>query len=153
MDSSPERAELEGAFPALKETSYAITSPQSRRYNCIAWAMGRDDVWVCPDDPSISSWPDGIPREQTRAAFIVAFESIGYEVCDSADFESQFERVAVFELDGQPAHAARQLPDGAWTSKCGKDVDILHDLQALEGSLYGVVAVILRRKRIAAPDD
>lgn len=54
---------------------------------------------------------------------------------------------------GEPTHAARQLPSGAWTSKLGEWEDIEHDtLEALEGSegrgeAYGRVALILKRER------
>jgi hypothetical protein len=41
--------------------------------------------------------------------------------------------------DGQgvPLHAARQWPDGRWTSKLGAMEDIEHALQDLVGSEYG----------------
>jgi len=56
-----------------------------------------------------------------------------------------FEKVAIYALDGEPTHAARQLSDGTWTSKLGKDIDITHTLRALEGSTYGQVAAYLKR--------
>jgi hypothetical protein len=44
-----------------------------------------------------------------------------------------------------PTHAARQLRSGAWTSKLGISEDVEHELRALEGEIYGVVALILTR--------
>lgn len=56
------------------------------------------------------------------------------------------ERVALFAgSDGFPTHAARQLPNGRWTSKIGFLEDIEHDLYDLEGSEYGAVVRIMRR--------
>jgi hypothetical protein len=43
-------------------------------------------------------------------------------------------------------HAARQLPDGTWTSKLGKDVDIEHDYpDDVAGGVYGEVVVLMQR--------
>jgi hypothetical protein len=46
---------------------------------------------------------------------------------------------------GVPTHAARLLPSGLWTSKLGEWEDIEHDLHALEGDVYGTVALLLKR--------
>jgi hypothetical protein len=46
---------------------------------------------------------------------------------------------------GVPTHAARLLPSGLWTSKLGEWEDIEHDLLALEGDVYGTVALLLKR--------
>lgn len=55
--------------------------------------------------------------------------------------------------DWIPTHMARQLPNGAWTSKCGANEDIAHfTLDALEryGALhyYGCPVVYMRRLKI-----
>ncbi|MCI0637958.1 MAG: hypothetical protein L0Y72_23715 [Gemmataceae bacterium] len=42
-----------------------------------------------------------------------------------------------------PTHAARQLPTGRWSSKLGPSEDIEHDLHALEGEIYGTIALKL----------
>jgi hypothetical protein len=56
------------------------------------------------------------------------------------------EKVALFaDPAGIPTHAARQLASGQWTSKLGQAEDIEHELRALEGEIYGVVALILKR--------
>ncbi len=46
---------------------------------------------------------------------------------------------------GLPTHAARQLASGRWTSKLGKAEDIEHDLHDLEGDLYGIVVLLMKR--------
>ncbi|MCG8587287.1 MAG: hypothetical protein MI757_21490 [Pirellulales bacterium] len=43
-------------------------------------------------------------------------------------------------------HAARQLPDGRWTSKLGKAEDIEHDsANDVAGGLYGEVVEFMKR--------
>ncbi|MBI4658306.1 MAG: hypothetical protein HY735_05550 [Verrucomicrobia bacterium] len=63
--------------------------------------------------------------------------------------EPDFEKVVlnVDEQHGRVTHAARQLPDGRWTSKLGPQWDINHLLEGLCGPrpAYGDVAQILRR--------
>ncbi len=54
-------------------------------------------------------------------------------------------RIALYAHRGKPTHAARQLPDGWWASKLGKDIDIEHELHAVEGPVYGTVAVVLQK--------
>ncbi len=140
----------ESAFPNLNRGEYWVTSPASDRYNCIAWAAGDDTDWWWPDpDPDSNSyWPETVPLEETLASFREAFESLGYRECATAELEPVIEKVAIFTKDGLPTHAARQLPNGNWTSKLGKWQDIEHQfLNALAGSasLYGNVALLLRR--------
>jgi hypothetical protein len=77
-----------------------------------------------------------------------AYRQGGYEICESAEIEEGFEKIAIFaDLSGEPRHAARQLPSGAWTSKLGEHVDIEHDeVAAVGGVFYGEPAVYMRRK-------
>ncbi len=137
-------------FPNLNRDEYRVTSPASDRYNCIAWAAGDADNWWWPDpDPdSDSYWPATAPREETLASFRTVFESLGYRECATAEPEPGFEKVAIYAKDDLPTHAARQLPNGSWTSKLGEWQDIEHQsLNALTGmaSIYGEVALLLRR--------
>jgi len=111
---------LETVFPKLGGTPYSVTSPRSKHDNCIAWAAGVTDSWWWPDPDFVGFWPAGISRELSIAAFIQAFESLGYSVCDDALYDPSLEKVALFAREGQPTHAARQLSGGTWTSKCGK---------------------------------
>jgi hypothetical protein len=56
------------------------------------------------------------------------------------------EKVALYATDEGPAHAARQLSNGRWTSKLGRDEDIEHELEGLAGSHYGAVVQFLQRQ-------
>ncbi len=141
---------LEEAFPGLAKSGYQVTSPRASDYNCIAWAVGETRAWWWPGrDVEREYWPPGVPRERTRDAFVAAFISLGYAICEGEGPEAGCERVALFEdADGRPTHAARQLPSGRWTSKLGTAEDIEHGLRDLEGAIYGTVALVMRR---AAP--
>lgn len=139
---------LETIFPGLRGSSYRITSPAERRYNCIAWAAANTTDWWWPVPEGASFWPAGIARALTMDAFREAFATLGYSVCDTAGLETGWEKIALYATpDGIPRHAARQLLDGRWTSKLGRMEDIEHDLADLAGSLYGSVALVLRRPR------
>jgi len=91
-------------------------------------------------------WPDGVPRSVSLDAFIHAYETLGYQHCEGAEHEPGFEKIALYvKREGKPTHAARQMPDGRWTSKLGRAEDITHRLNALVGDMYGNVAQIMRR--------
>jgi hypothetical protein len=144
---------LELLFPGLRNTPYRLMSPHTHTYNCIAWAAGDDANWWWPtngpgDVPRY--WPADTPREETLASFIAAFATLGFAVCDSELLEAGIERIALFvNSHGVPTHAARQLPTGLWTSKLGASEDIEHELHALEGDIYGTVAQLFKRPRLA----
>jgi len=133
-------------FPKLNNTNHEITSNADSRYNCIAWAYGEHKKWFWPMKRRY--WPANITYEETIEAFMQLFASIGYQSCDNPLFEPEYEKVAIYALDGIPTHAARQVDNGKWTSKLGEDVDIVHDnLECLDGPLYGKTVIIMKRKR------
>lgn len=140
---------LEDLFPALRSSAFLVTSPRARDYNCIAWAAGDVAAWWWPDadaDNDAIHWPPDVLCEETLAAFVAAFATLGYEPCEREAPEAGYEKVALFAgPDGVPTHAARQLPSGRWTSKLGFLEDIEHELHNLDGELYGAVVLVLKR--------
>lgn len=144
-------SELYASFPKLRESDHTITSPEDVAYNCIAWAAGDDSRWWWPDALEIAYWPPEAPRLETAAGFVAAFAQLGYSPCDSPELEPGAEKVALYLRGSQPSHMARQNPDGSWTSKLGCLEDIDHALEALEGTTYGSVAIILKRPRPPYP--
>lgn len=87
-------------------------------------------------------------------SFVEAYAALGYTVCEDGSREPElgFQKIAIYvDEDGIPTHAARQLPNGEWTSKLGRAEDIQHQtLEALESDDdnllgYGSAALILRR--------
>jgi hypothetical protein len=138
-------------LPNLNRQNHAVTSPTTRSYNCIAWAAGSDGRWWWPDPANMYYWPPNVPREVTIEAFIRAFQSIGYDECADAVLEEGFEKIALYARrmpwgDFEPTHAARQFPDGKWTSKLGPLEDITHTAEAdVSGPFYGTSVKFLRR--------
>ena len=142
---------IEVMFPRLRTAPYRITSPATAEYNCIAWAAGDTAQWWWPDaDPDDAVfWPAAVRAEETLDAFVAAFVSLGYTICEGEAPEKGYEKIALFaDAAGRPTHAARQLPGGRWTSKLGRAEDIEHGLRDLEGTIYGAVALVMKR---AAP--
>lgn len=134
---------LQQYFPGLL---YKITSPETNRYNCIAWAAGEYQQWWEPDIYNIYYWPPSAPRIMTLDAYIKAFESVGYKLCQDGNYQHGFIKIAIFVDNNHiPTHAARQLPNGKWTSKCGTLEDIEHDLTGLCGQWYGNVCCYMKK--------
>ena len=134
-------------FPRLMASNFSITSPPTVRYNCIAWASGDDSRWWWPIG---KYWPGGSPQSTSVDAFTMMFATLGYLDATSRSIESGFEKVAVYVNSSlQVTHAARQISEGLWTSKLGRNVDVSHTLEALEGGIYGTVAKILKRRVVS----
>ncbi len=137
---------LEQCFPGLIDEAYSITSDKSGRYNCIAWALGENERWWWPDAVEEYHWPESVAREESVAAFLQAFATMGYSPCEDGELETGVHKIALYARDGKPTHAARQLPDGLWTSKLGSLQDISHTLNALIGDRYGEVIKFFGRR-------
>jgi len=148
------KQDIEKFFPDLLRTGYLITSPATPEYNCIAWAANDTEVWWEPDSLDLYYWPPGIPRTYTLDAYIEAYKTLGYSVCGDAEYESDFEKVAIYaDSNGKPTHAAKQLDSGKWTSKLGRLEDIEHtDLDSIINPIYGTPVVYLKRPNLAKPE-
>lgn len=140
-------------LPNLSDANCAITSPASRAYNCLAWAATNAVLWWWPDPTYMYFWPPNVPREVTVDAFIRAYEAVGFSVCGDGELEEDFEKIALYAKrmpwgDVEPTHAARQLPDGTWTSKLGPCEDVGHRTVAdVNGPAYGAPVQFLKRQR------
>ncbi len=133
-------------WPALQDSDFEETSPDDRRYNCIAHAVDETAVrW----DPASGHWPDGVARDLTLDAFEAAFTTKGYERCEGPEVEPGFDKVAIYaDPNDEPLHTAKQLTSGRWTSKLGSLIDIDHvSLECLEGREYGKAKLFMRRPR------
>lgn len=136
-----------GRFPKLNAQNHKTTSPRTTSYNCIAWAAGDTTRWWWPT-PHDYYWPYGVSIARTPAAFVSAFESIGYTQCNDSVFEEGFDKIAIYVNSlGEVAHAARQLGPQTWTSKLGSSEDITHELDVLEGAAYGKPTAFLKRRK------
>lgn len=141
-------SDLAKHFPNLHNGNHVVMSPETVSYNCIAWAAGDTERWWSPDRFGLYYWPHGVPREETLHAFQEVYHQLGYTDCENANFEEGFEKIALFANDyGIPTHAALQLANGRWTSKCGELEDIEHDLMAISSGSYGTPVCYLKRVR------
>ncbi|MDQ3817542.1 MAG: hypothetical protein M3362_07625 [Acidobacteriota bacterium] len=141
---------IQGYFPNLRGQAWKVTSRVTNDYNCLAWVAGETHRrWDL--DPNYY-WP--IPeREQTIPAFVAAYETRGYVECDNGELENGFEKIAIYAIGKKPLHAARQLPNGRWTSKLGPSFDIEHETvegvaSGIGDANYGTVAVYMKRSVI-----
>lgn len=133
-------------LPNLTADNHIETSPSDPLHNCIAWAAGDhlNNWW-----PFGGHWPKGVPREETLEAFVSAFETRGFDLCEDGTTEEGFEKIAIYvDANSVPGHAALQLPNGNWTSKIGPFEDIEHTtLDALICNEYGRPEWFMKRKR------
>lgn len=137
-------------FPNLrKDNDFKITSPCTRYYNCISWATQKR-VWYWPplgkELEEDEYWPKGIDDDTRIETFIKAMMTEGFTLCLNDNVESNVIKIALYVKDGHCTHAARQLPNGLWTSKLGYYHDIQHSTpQSLEGDMYGTVHCYMKR--------
>ena len=79
-------------------------------------------------------------------ALMNAFKSMGFVECPEGSLEAGFEKVVLYGSTFEYTHAARQLPDGNWTSKLGKEEDIRHHSpEDVASGLYGEVVEFMKR--------
>ena len=135
-------------FPRLdpRRTNWKYTSRSTSRYNCLAFAAGDKHRrwWPCEG----RFWPVGYDRNDSVEAIERFFvKCLRFRRATDGRFVSGFHKIAVFSLAGSPTHACRQTParSGWWKSKLGDNVDIIHDLGAISGPLYGEPTLFLER--------
>lgn len=134
-------------FPNTKFEPFEQTSDLDGRYNCIAWAANDNKRWYEPDPIGFYYWPDEIPREYSISSYIALYEFLGYEKCADDDIEIGFEKIAIYSKNNIPTHAARQLDNGNWTSKLGKNIDVSHSLFSMMNGFYGNVVQFLKKRK------
>lgn len=141
--------QLPDYFPNTYNNPFFITSPETSDYNCIAWACEKDNINYWPESEGDEDrvWPEGISRNVELESFVELFKSIGYEKCEDESLEKDYLKVAIYANSlGIPKHAARQRPDGLWTSKLGRGHDVIHSLYSMSNGFYGNVVVFMKRK-------
>ncbi len=133
------------SFPNLATEGFTPTSAPDNRYNCIAWSLGDDSRWWWPD--SSHFWPSDLPLASDVTSFSTMLESQGFSETSGNCYppNANVDRIALYAKNGQVQHAARQLPNGQWTSKLGRELDISHTLAGLEGHTYGFVVAVFEK--------
>ena len=74
------------------------------------------------------------------------FEIHGYIETRDQSLEVEYEKIAIYSNSHGPQHVSRQKASGIWTSKAGRGIDLEHTLDSLEGTLYGKVVKVMKRK-------
>src|SRR5213595_2734466 len=97
MTSEQASAIIRAWFPLL--SSFEVTSPPSKRYNCIAWAAGEDHLWWWPHGPY---WPEGVAKDETIEAFSLAYRRLGYAPCESIELEQGLLKIALYAGSEKP---------------------------------------------------
>ncbi|MGB5082363.1 MAG: hypothetical protein WBO23_16675 [Burkholderiales bacterium] len=138
-------------FPRLTAFNHWVKSPQTRLYNCFAWAMGDDTRQWRPDPFGQHYWPPKARRVLSIDAFTEMLALFGFSPTASRVFEKGVDKLALYSLNASPTHLAKQLPKGKWTSKLGDVEDVEHTLDALEGPAYGTVVQIYARRQPKIP--
>jgi hypothetical protein len=113
-------------------------------YNCIAHTVKLTNSW---DWPGFSI--EAFDEYYARHGFVPA----GRATARALAVEKGVEKVVLYMADERVTHAARQLPDGRWTSKMGQLEVIIHnDVSDLIGGEYGrPVRVYVKGKKQRQP--
>lgn len=145
--TSADKEHLEGSFPRLRNSRYAVTSPDDPRYNCHAFAMGESHRWWEPTPiAGTAYWPAGAKRDRDLACFEDTYRMLGFEKCSDGSLETGYVKVALFVKGGTVTHTARQLSSGRWQSKLGQWLDLEHEIEGLEGDAYGNVVSFMKKE-------
>lgn len=137
---------------------FIVTSAATRRYNCAAWAVHIDDLWIQPPrspqtyTESVYHWPEELVLVKANLeGYKALYAHYGFEECDNGDLEPGYEKIALFYKKSCGIHVARQLSDGKWTAKMGPGVDVSHDIRACVAGMYDHVEQYMRR--LGTPKD
>ncbi len=159
FDTETARRNLEALFPNLLTVGYKITSKRDETHNCIAYAAGDERrKWACPELAKQAGyyWPPDAKPGSGIDELVYAYEAIGFRRCDGDHVEPGFEKVAIYmDSRGRWSHAAKLLPDGAWSSKIGNIEDIRHNSPyAFAGDFgYGDVYCFMKRPVAGTASD
>lgn len=133
-------------WPNLKENkNFIFKSIRTWDYNCIAWALGKEDDWI-----QFEYTIDGELRlDISLKKYIDYFLEQGFEICDNSLVELNIDKICIYADENNVfTHVCLQMENGKWKSKMGNYEDIYHDdLESLLGSFYGSPKVYMKRRR------
>lgn len=144
MDMSSWAELLGKAFPKLSSEDIEFVGEPTNRYNCIAYAAGdTTKPWIHYEE---HYWPPHATRSDNIQSLVEVFAGLGFEQCQDSSVEDNYEKVALYEQQGEWQHAAIQTPNGRWRSKMGIGPVIEHrSPESLSGGMYGDATVYMRR--------
>jgi hypothetical protein len=155
IDTEINREQIFDAFPDLRhDPNFKLLSPCTYEYNCIAWAMGLDNVWVDPFPDAGHWWPDGVERGLSPEHLIAAFKAVGFEISSDAEPEAGFDKVALYKNGDEWSHATRIVERGIESSKFGSAWDgqhshnLCHDeTDGKVSNPYGNIFAYMKRRK------
>lgn len=141
------------AWCGKDDAKIEVTSPQTWVYNCIAFAMGSEEMWVAAGHPKgwYSWWPDTVTRDDNPLSLMKAFEYVGFEQCFDAQPEKGYDKVVLYKkkkLNGTYGwtHAAKVVGVHELHSKLGALYDMHHrDGDVFEDCGYGEEYAYMKR--------
>ena len=150
---------MDDPFPnMILGVNWLPDSDATQEYNCFAWAVWSNQDVIWPDSLGVCQWDPALPRTDDIPTIIRFLANVGFVRTFSDAFEDGFEKIAIYALNGDPQHLARQEIKGPrkgyWTSKLGEGgIDAYHPtLKVLEGPKYGNVVAILKREFKGPPN-
>lgn len=163
LDTQANRLQLIAIYPDLAtDPNFEILSPFNSKYNCIAWAMGYDEIWVAPFHEYGCWWPTDAEWSMRPEALIEAFQAEGFEMTDNCLLEEGYEKVVLYrKLDKtQWTHAARVVSNQVEYSKFGQMFDAHHSHGVLCNTppyytdcSYGEAFAYMKRPKIESPKE
>lgn len=156
LNTEENRNRIISFFPNLPvDRHFKVTSEETTDYNCIAYAMGVNCIWVDTEGVPWTWWPlpitgdNGVDLSPDR--LVEAFAVLGFEECDNDSVEEGFEKVALYEGFNPNygfdtwLHAARIMDSSIYKSKLGPSFDIEHSQEGVSGFYYGHVYKYMKR--------
>ena len=131
-------------FLNLRAEGFTVVDPPSDRYNCIAYAAGDTSKWW--DHTPRRYWPPYATRSPSIESLQEVFAGLGFGECDDGSLVAGYQKVALYEDDGEYQHASIQMPNGAWRSKMGPGPVIEHrSPESLSRGIYGNATTFMRK--------
>lgn len=123
-------------------------SKKTSRYNCIAFAVGREDQWWSDLPESFYYWPKDVERGEAVKNLIDALRTEGFEDCGSdATYDAAWEKIAVYGHEGLWTHVSKVCEGGWHWSKMGDFEDAKHKPEDATDSCGDVVTHMRRPQR------
>jgi len=141
------------AWCGKPDAEIVVTSPETWVYNCIAFAMGSQSMWIASGHPEgwYAWWPETVTRNDAPQSLIEAFMYMGFERCADAIPENGYDKVVLYQKRKSNGsygwtHAAKVIGDHQLHSKLGSSFDIHHrDGNVFESCEYGEEYAYMRR--------
>lgn len=134
-DEFTPRSHIEHWFPNAASTDVLeVSSPKDLCYNCVAWSLGIDTHWVEPYlDYGLAVapwavWPNKDDRGSSIEIYVKMFRGEGFVKAAKANLEPGFDKIVIYwdEATKSFTHVARQMDNGQWWSKLGRESDVKH---------------------------